>query len=105
MVSVQLELPLRGAGGEPVDLRRTINSHGLVDLPPMRLVEDSRSLEVTLPLRRGRPRTVRIAEAEASTRQMMDVLGHNDIDHAELYPGKRRRCAWLCRAWTEAYAW
>jgi 3-methyladenine DNA glycosylase/8-oxoguanine DNA glycosylase len=62
VVSVQLELPLRGAGGEPVDLRRTINSHGLVDLPPMRLVEDSRSLEVTLPLRRGRPRTVRIAE-------------------------------------------
>ncbi|TIV53940.1 MAG: integrase, partial [Mesorhizobium sp.] len=28
---------------------------------------------------------VYLAEAEASTRQMMDVLGHDDIDHAELY--------------------
>ena len=27
---------------------------------------------------------VYLAEAEASTRQMMDVLGHDDIDHAEL---------------------
>jgi integrase len=26
-----------------------------------------------------------LAEAEASTRQLMDVLGHDDIDHAELY--------------------
>lgn len=28
---------------------------------------------------------VYLAEAGASTRQMMDVLGHDDIDHAELY--------------------
>jgi hypothetical protein len=28
---------------------------------------------------------VYLAEAEASTRQLMDVLGHDDIDHAELY--------------------
>jgi 3-methyladenine DNA glycosylase/8-oxoguanine DNA glycosylase len=60
--AAQLELPLRGAGGEPVDLRRTLASHGLVDLPPMRLAEDSRWLEVTVPVPRGRPRTVRIAE-------------------------------------------
>jgi 3-methyladenine DNA glycosylase/8-oxoguanine DNA glycosylase len=51
-----------GAGGEPVDLRRTINSHGLVDLPPMRLDDDERTLEVTLPLPRGRPRTVRVSQ-------------------------------------------
>jgi 3-methyladenine DNA glycosylase/8-oxoguanine DNA glycosylase len=61
-VSVLLELPLRGAGGEPVDLRRTIASHGLVDLPPMRPLEDGRVLEVTLPLSGSRPRTVRIEE-------------------------------------------
>jgi hypothetical protein len=29
------ELALAGAGGEPVDLWRSIQSHGLVDLPPM----------------------------------------------------------------------
>jgi 3-methyladenine DNA glycosylase/8-oxoguanine DNA glycosylase len=56
------ELTLAGAGGEPVDLRRTINSHGLVDLPPMRPDPDGRALEITLPLAGGRPRTVRVAE-------------------------------------------
>jgi 3-methyladenine DNA glycosylase/8-oxoguanine DNA glycosylase len=52
---------LVGAGGEPVDLWRTIQSHGLVDLPPMRIDDETRSLEVTLPLHGARPRTVRIA--------------------------------------------
>jgi N-glycosylase/DNA lyase len=54
------EVPLTGAGGEPVDLRRSIESHGLVDLPPMRIGDESRSLEITLPLPRSRPRTVLI---------------------------------------------
>jgi 3-methyladenine DNA glycosylase/8-oxoguanine DNA glycosylase len=57
-----VELPLVGAGGEPVDLWRSIQSHGLVDLPPMRIDEEGRALEITVPLPRGRPRTVRIAE-------------------------------------------
>ncbi|HEU4448397.1 MAG TPA: hypothetical protein VFR63_00270 [Gaiellaceae bacterium] len=57
------EFPLVGAGGEPVDLRRTIASHGLVDLPPMRPEPDASALEITLPLAGGRPRVVRIAEA------------------------------------------
>jgi N-glycosylase/DNA lyase len=56
------ELALLGSGGEPVDLWRSIQSHGLVDLPPMRIDEDGRALEITVPLPRGRPRTVRIAE-------------------------------------------
>ena len=56
------ELELVGAGGEPVDLQRTITSHGLVDLPPMRPAPDGRALEITLPLAGGRPRTLRIAE-------------------------------------------
>jgi 3-methyladenine DNA glycosylase/8-oxoguanine DNA glycosylase len=60
---VALEIPLRGAGGEPVDLRRTLTSHGVAELPPMDLAEDYRSIELTLALRRGRPRRVRIAEA------------------------------------------
>jgi len=51
---------LTGAGGEPVDLARTLNSHGFVDLPPMKPDPDHRALELTLPTRRGRPRRVRI---------------------------------------------
>ena len=44
------ELALVGAGGEPVDFWRTICSHGLVSLPPARIDEEARSLEITLPL-------------------------------------------------------
>jgi 3-methyladenine DNA glycosylase/8-oxoguanine DNA glycosylase len=56
------ELPLVGAGGEPVDLRRAIQSHGLIDLPPFRPLADGRELEVTLRLDGAGPRTIRIAE-------------------------------------------
>jgi 3-methyladenine DNA glycosylase/8-oxoguanine DNA glycosylase len=55
-----VEIPLVGAGGEPVDLRRTLLSHGFVELPPMELDEDVPSLTVTLvPDGRG-ARTVEI---------------------------------------------
>jgi N-glycosylase/DNA lyase len=54
------ELPLVGAAGEPVDLLRTILSHGLVELPPMLVEEETPALEVTLPLDGARPRTVRV---------------------------------------------
>jgi len=50
-----------GPGGEPVDLRFTLASHGLVELPPMRVEPGGSGLELTVPLRGGRPRTVRIA--------------------------------------------
>jgi 3-methyladenine DNA glycosylase/8-oxoguanine DNA glycosylase len=60
---VAAELRLAGAGGERVDLWRTINSHGLVELPPMRVDAEARALEVTLPLEGSRPRTVRVSEA------------------------------------------
>ncbi len=68
------ELPLRGAGGEPVDLWRSIQSHGLVDLPPMRIDDETRALEITVPLPRARPRTVRIAEGR-SGRARVTVVG------------------------------
>ena len=64
---MRLELELVGGGGEPVDLRRTINSHGLVDLPPMRLLDGERALEVTLPVDEARPRTVTISQAGPRT--------------------------------------
>jgi 3-methyladenine DNA glycosylase/8-oxoguanine DNA glycosylase len=56
------ELRLAGAGGEPVDLWRAIQSHGLVDLPPMRIDDEARALEITVPLPGTRPRTARISE-------------------------------------------
>ncbi len=68
------ELTLAGAGGEPVDLWRSIQSHGLVDLPPMRIDEEARALEITVPLRGARPRTVRIAEGRKG-RALVTVAG------------------------------
>ena len=56
------ELALRGAGGEPVDLRRTISSHGVADLPPNRIDEEAWTLELTLPVDGKAPRTVRVSE-------------------------------------------
>jgi 3-methyladenine DNA glycosylase/8-oxoguanine DNA glycosylase len=52
-------LDLRGPGGEPVDLRRTLASHGVAELPPMRRDADAGGATVTLPTFDG-PRTVRI---------------------------------------------
>jgi len=54
------ELELVGAGGEPVDLWRTLSSHGVADLAPNSLDEESRTLVTTLPLPRGRAGTVRV---------------------------------------------
>ncbi len=58
-------IELRGAGGEPVDLRRTLGSHGVAELPPMALDADGRGGAVTLASPEG-PRTVRLAEATAA---------------------------------------
>jgi N-glycosylase/DNA lyase len=54
------ELELKGAGGEPVDLWRTLSSHGVADLPPNVIDEEARTLETTLALPRGRARTIAI---------------------------------------------
>jgi 3-methyladenine DNA glycosylase/8-oxoguanine DNA glycosylase len=52
------ELELVGAGGEPVDLWRTLTSHGVAHLPPNRLDEERRLLETTVALPRRRARTI-----------------------------------------------
>ena len=44
----KVELELVGAGGEPVDFWRTVNSHGLNDLLPNRIDPVERTLELTL---------------------------------------------------------
>ena len=58
--SGRAELRLVGAGGEPVDLARTLASHGFADLPPLLLDEDARTLELTFALDGG-ARSVRVA--------------------------------------------
>ena len=60
----RVELPLVGAGGEKVDLWRTIVSHGIASLPPARVDEEARILELTLPVKGARPHTVAITEGD-----------------------------------------
>jgi N-glycosylase/DNA lyase len=54
------ELELRGAGGEPVDLGRTLASHGVADLPPNEIDAPAGTLTTTVALPRGAV-TVRVA--------------------------------------------
>jgi 3-methyladenine DNA glycosylase/8-oxoguanine DNA glycosylase len=76
------ELPLAGAGGEPVDFRRTLVSHGVASLPPSRIDEEAWTLEVTLPSGRG-ARTVHVCEGrpgsarvEGATSAILKQLRH-----------------------------
>jgi N-glycosylase/DNA lyase len=55
-------IELLGAGGEPVDLRRTLLSHGVAELPPMVVDGDGRGATVTLAAPQG-PRMVRFSQA------------------------------------------
>jgi len=55
-------VPLRGPRGEPVDLWRTLASHGFHDLAPAALDEQARSLGLTLRMPRGKPRRVTVAQ-------------------------------------------
>src|SRR5438093_9996506 len=70
------EIELRGAGGEPVDFRRTIASHGVADLPPNRIDEDAWTLELTLPLDGKAPCTVRVSEGRKGYAKL-EVLGRS----------------------------
>jgi len=74
------ELPLVGAGGEPVDFRRTLASHGVAALPPSSIDEEAWTLEVTLPSGRG-ARTVRVSERRPGHAR---VEGATDASLAQL---------------------
>jgi 3-methyladenine DNA glycosylase/8-oxoguanine DNA glycosylase len=52
---VTFDVPLTGAGGEPVDFRRTVHSHGLITLAPNAVLEPGDALR--MPLRLGDGRT------------------------------------------------
>lgn len=110
-MSWKATLPLRGAGGEPVDLWRTIVSHGVADLPPNRIDEDARTLETTVALPRGRPQTILVRAAgrgKASlsgngakpSQAALDAVGHIlrlDEDLSEFYAQAREdpALAWV----------
>jgi N-glycosylase/DNA lyase len=68
------EIALRGPRGEPVDLWRTIVSHGVASLPPAEVDEDAQLMTITLPVAGAKPRTVRIRQGRPG-KARVDVLG------------------------------
>lgn len=98
-----LELRLRGPVGEPVDLWRTLVSHGFHQLPPLSLDEDQRTLTMTLRMPRGAPRRVTVGagrrgvsrivpagpepsvQARASIERQVARVLHLDQDLAPFY--------------------
>jgi 3-methyladenine DNA glycosylase/8-oxoguanine DNA glycosylase len=89
------EIELVGAGGEPVDFKRTLASHGVADLLPNRLDEDAWTLETTLALD-GKARPVRLSEGArgharvqgTTTKRALAVVRHMlrlDEDLARFY--------------------
>lgn len=77
-----LELPLVGPAGEPVDLARTIDSHGFSDLDPMRLDAAASTLVLTVfaGQHQGQstgssgPRRIRISPGSGRTAKL-EILG------------------------------
>jgi len=67
------EFPLRGPGGEPIDLARLIASHGFVELPPMALDQPSNTLTITLAIPGG-ARTVVVGPGRRGHGRV-DVVG------------------------------
>jgi N-glycosylase/DNA lyase len=61
---VTFDVPLRGAGGEPVDFYRTIHSHGLITLAPNAILEPGDALRMPLRLAAGRSTVVTIRPGE-----------------------------------------
>ncbi len=82
MAARTLDFPLVGGGGEPIDLWRTLISHGLTALPPFRVDDDARTLEVTVPLD-GVARTIRIAPGVAGRGSVETVGRPLSARHAE----------------------
>lgn len=70
----EFEIALKGPGGEPVDLARTLNSHGFAALAPSVPDEGGGSLRTTLRVPGGRPRRVQIGPGGAG-RARIRILG------------------------------
>src|SRR5712664_601562 len=72
--TAELQIPVEGPQGEPVDLMRTFMSHGVADLLPGRVDEAERAYTTTLALPRVQPRTIRISAGRPGFAQV-DVEG------------------------------
>jgi N-glycosylase/DNA lyase len=70
-MGTEVALELIDRGGNPVDLWRTVNSHGLASLPPAFVDTGARALEITLPVPGSRPRTVAIGPAAAGRAKVL----------------------------------
>ncbi len=57
------EFPLLGPRGEVIDLRRVFLSHGIAELPPMRLDQTAWTFEITVPLPGMGARTLTISQS------------------------------------------
>src|SRR5207253_10700793 len=57
------EFPLIGPAGEVIDLRRVFLSHGIAELPPMRLDQKGWTFEITVPLAGIGARTLVLSQA------------------------------------------
>ncbi|TMB62721.1 MAG: hypothetical protein E6J51_11245 [Chloroflexi bacterium] len=68
------EFPLLGPVGEVVDLRRVFLSHGIAELPPMRLDQKAWIFEITVPLNGFNPRTIVISQARPG-HGLIDIAG------------------------------
>jgi 3-methyladenine DNA glycosylase/8-oxoguanine DNA glycosylase len=101
-VGATIELPVVGAGGEPVDLWRTIVSHGVASLPPAAVDEDARTMEITLPVDSG-ARTVRITEGGAG-KARLEILGRTGPRQAEALTEAVRHVLRLDEDLSEFYA-
>ncbi|MFZ1017996.1 MAG: hypothetical protein WAN39_09015, partial [Candidatus Cybelea sp.] len=71
------EVPLVGAGGEPISFARTVNSHGCARLPPAEVVED--------PLRYRR----RLRVGERVVTLTMEARGNKLAVESDLKLGRR----------------
>jgi 3-methyladenine DNA glycosylase/8-oxoguanine DNA glycosylase len=71
---ITVDLPLRAPGGEPVDLWRTLVSHGFAELAPTQLDEEERTLSLTIRVPGGRPRRIRVSQGRRG-RARIEILG------------------------------
>jgi N-glycosylase/DNA lyase len=81
-------IALKGAGGEPVDLRRTVDSHGLTTLPPMTPDADQRGFGIVLRMPRGRPLATRVRQAGA-TRVRVTAAARSQAQRQAVLDGVR----------------
>ena len=79
-------VPLRGAGGEPVDLWRTILSHGVASLPPHRIDEERRTFTAAVRDGNGTVRVVRVTGEEPDRADVALAGPRPDGDAAAVLP-------------------